>query len=181
MVYYSCCMAGATWNCCRLSASSVYTINPCPSLHCHFIQSSIGKVHVCLAVNLPSALLAEWSGSFTCYYYGNTGVECDTEVRVSTERWTWRLTKFSRRSCGDSNPGRFDHESGALTSELPPILCGRWALQKSSLLLLLLLFAEALLDHSCEELNRQHKFPGRKIKPQVKLSRATRLLTLQCW
>ena len=38
-------MAGATWNCCHLGASSVYTIQPC-----HFMQSHILKVYACLAV-----------------------------------------------------------------------------------------------------------------------------------
>ena len=36
--------------CCRLGASSVYTIQPCTRLQCHFIQSHIGRVYVCLAV-----------------------------------------------------------------------------------------------------------------------------------
>ena len=45
-----CCMAGAAWNCSRLGASSVYTVQPCTSLQCHFIQSHIGRVYVCLAV-----------------------------------------------------------------------------------------------------------------------------------
>ena len=45
-----CCTAGATWNCCCFGASSVYTIQPCTSLQCHFIQSNTGSVHVCLAV-----------------------------------------------------------------------------------------------------------------------------------
>ena len=58
--------------CCRFGASSVYTIQPCTRLHCHFIQSHIS---VCVfSCNLPPALLAEWPGSFTCYC-GNTGVE----------------------------------------------------------------------------------------------------------
>ena len=42
---YSTGMAGATWNCCCLGASSVYTIQPC-----YFIQSHIRKVYACLAV-----------------------------------------------------------------------------------------------------------------------------------
>ena len=47
---FGCCMAGATWSCCRLGASSVYTtIQPCTSLQCHFIQSHTG-LNVCLAV-----------------------------------------------------------------------------------------------------------------------------------
>ena len=45
----------------------------------------------------------------------------DTEIRVSTESWPWRR-RFSRRSCRDSNPRPFSHESGALTTELSPHL-----------------------------------------------------------
>ena len=47
---FSCYMAEATWNCCRLDASSACTIQPCTSLQCHFISSHIRRVHVCLAV-----------------------------------------------------------------------------------------------------------------------------------
>ena len=43
----------------------------------------------------------------------------DTEIRVSTESRPWRR-KFSRRSSSDSNPRPFNHESGALTTELSP-------------------------------------------------------------
>ena len=35
---FSCYMAGATRNCCRLSARSVYNIQPCASIHRHFIR-----------------------------------------------------------------------------------------------------------------------------------------------
>ena len=45
-----CYMAGATWNCCSICAYSVYTIQPCISLQCHFMQSHVRTVHVCLAV-----------------------------------------------------------------------------------------------------------------------------------
>ena len=45
-----CCTTGAMWNCCRLSASSVYNIQPYTSLQCYFIQSHIGMAYVCLAV-----------------------------------------------------------------------------------------------------------------------------------
>ena len=44
----------------------------------------------------------------------------DTEIRVSTESRPWRR-KFSRRSCRDSKPRLFDHESGALSTELSPL------------------------------------------------------------
>ena len=36
--------------CCRFGAGSVYTIEPCTRLQCHFIQSHIGRVYVCLGV-----------------------------------------------------------------------------------------------------------------------------------
>ena len=45
-----CSEAGATWNSCRLGARSVCTMQPCTSLHGHFIQSHIGRVRACLAV-----------------------------------------------------------------------------------------------------------------------------------
>ena len=66
--------------------------------------------------NLPPALLAEWPGSFMCYH-GNTGVEQIPNYRP------WRR-KFSHRSSRDLNPQLFNHESGALTTELslPPIV-----------------------------------------------------------
>ena len=48
---FGCCMADATWNCCHLGATSVYTIQPYTSLQrCHIIQSHTGRVYVCLAV-----------------------------------------------------------------------------------------------------------------------------------
>ena len=55
---------------------------------------------------------------FTCYC-GNTGVERIPKIRVSTESRPWRR-KFSRRSSRDSNPRPYNHESGALTTELSP-------------------------------------------------------------
>ena len=63
-------MAGATWNCCRLGAISVDTIQPC-----HIMQSHIHKVCVCLAVTChlhfwqndrdllhATAVTREWNG-----------------------------------------------------------------------------------------------------------------------
>ena len=47
---FGCYMAGATSNCCHLSTHFMDTIQPCTSLQCHFIQSHVHRVHVCLAV-----------------------------------------------------------------------------------------------------------------------------------
>ena len=127
-VYLQRYLVGATWNPCRLGARSVYTTEPCiSSLVVPFLQSHIRRVHVCS--NLPPALLAEWPGSFTCYGGSVTAVAhkisrsrggTDTEIRFSTERWPWR-TNFSLRSCRDSDPRPFNHESGAVTTELPSL------------------------------------------------------------
>ena len=66
---YSAGMAGATWNCSHLGASSVYTIQPCT---CHFMQSHICKVYACLAVTCHLHFWQHDWDFFTCY--------CDTEI-----------------------------------------------------------------------------------------------------
>ena len=113
---FGCSIAGATWNCCRFGASFVYTIQPCTTLQCHFIQSHIGRVYVRLAVTChlhfwqndrAAAVTRGWNGY--------------RKIRVSTEIWPWRR-KFSRHSSGESNTGSFDRESDALTTELSPLL-----------------------------------------------------------
>ena len=108
---YSAGMAGATRNCCYLGAFCVHHTTM------HHMQSHIRKVYACLAVTCHLRFLAEWPGSFTCYC-GNTGVERIAKW-VSTESRPWRR-KFSHRSSRDSNPQSFNHESGALTTELSP-------------------------------------------------------------
>ena len=50
VVLCRCCMAGVTWNAAVCTASLVYTIQPCTRSQCHFNQSHIGRVYVCLAV-----------------------------------------------------------------------------------------------------------------------------------
>ena len=58
-----------TWNCCRLGARSVCTIQPCISSQCHFRQSHIGRVHVCLAVTCHRRF--GWPGSVTAVTHGS--------------------------------------------------------------------------------------------------------------
>ena len=83
-----------------------------------FNNSHIRKVYACLAVTCHLHFWQNDRDFFTCYC-GNTGGGTDTEIRVSTESRPWRR-KFSRRSSRDSNPRPFNHESGALTTELSP-------------------------------------------------------------
>ena len=82
-----------------------------------FNKIHIHKVYACLAVTCH---LHFWQNDrdflrATVVTRGGT----DTEIRVSTESRPWRR-KFSRRSSRDSNPRPFNHESGALTTELSP-------------------------------------------------------------
>ena len=117
-VLFGCCMAGPMWNCCHLGARSVYTIQPCTSLQCHFIQNYMCRGRVCLAVtchlhfwqndrdNFGSAvvMLSKW-------------VEWIPKIRVSTESWPWR--KILHCSCQDSNLWPFSYESFTLPLSYP--------------------------------------------------------------
>ena len=126
---FSCYMAGATWNCCRLGAFCAH--HTYSHTLCHvtsykntklptylLIQNHIRRVHVCLAVTChlhfwqndrdllrATAVTREWN---------------EYEIRVSTECWPWRI-KCSCRSCRDSNPRLFDHVSGTLSIDLSSI------------------------------------------------------------
>ena len=82
-----------------------------------FNKSHIRKVYACLAVTCH---LHFWQNDrdflrATVVTRGWNGYR----IRVSTESRPWRR-KFSRRSSRDSNPRPFNHESGALTTELSP-------------------------------------------------------------
>ena len=112
---FSCCMAGATWNCCYLCASFLYTIQPCTSLQCHFIQRHIGMVHACLAVTCH---LYFWWNNWDLL--GATGVtRVEYRNKTKSQHWRWTLEKkISCCSCRDLNPGPFSHESDVLTTEL---------------------------------------------------------------
>ena len=88
--------------------------------HIKLLSSRRVLVHACsFSCNLPPALLAEWPGSFTCYC-GNTwwnGYRNKSQHRrLNPEK------NISRLSCRDSNSRHFIHESGALTTELFPLL-----------------------------------------------------------
>ena len=96
--------------CCRFGASSVYTIQRCTRLQCHFIQCHIGRVYAYLAVTCH---LHFWQNDLdllraTAVTRGWNGYRNKSQHR----------RKLSRRSCRDSNPRPFNHGSGALTTEL---------------------------------------------------------------
>ena len=103
-------IAGVTLNCCRLGAFRGHHATM-RHMSCHFMQSHIRRVHAYLGVTCHLHL---WQNDL--HLLRGT----DIEIRVSTESWPWKRT-FSRRSCRDSNPRPFDHESGALTTELFPL------------------------------------------------------------
>ena len=85
-----------------------YTYAPC-----HFMQSYIRKVYACLAV--------------ICHlHFWQNGLDL---LRATAVTWGWngyknksqhRKSTLERKilSCRDSNPRPFNHESGALTTEL---------------------------------------------------------------
>ena len=89
------------------TACSVYTIQPCTSLQCHFIQSNVHRVHVCLAVMCH---LHFWQNdqALLCATSVTPGGTDTKQLRVSTESWPWRR----KSSHQDSIPWPFDPKSG---------------------------------------------------------------------
>ena len=103
--FYGAC---AIWNCCYLTAFCVHhTTNEPHSMSSHLMQSHIHRLYACLAISITCRLhfwqRQEWNR------YQN---------KVSTESWSRRR----KVSCLDSNPPLFDHESGALTTHLAPLM-----------------------------------------------------------
>ena len=81
------CMAGATRNCCRLGASSVYTIQLCTSLQCHFIQSH--RVYAHLAVTCHRHC---WRRDLDGLLRANAVTMTEVERSLPKEESTQRLT-----------------------------------------------------------------------------------------
>ena len=106
------------------AVSAQVLCTPYNHAQCHFMQSHIRKVYACLTV--------------TChlhFWQNDRGLLRATAV---TRGWNGYRNKSQRRkltlekkilpqasSCRDLNPRPFDHESGALTTELSPfpIMC----------------------------------------------------------
>ena len=84
------------------------SVKPCCNLQCRFIQSLIGRVHVCLAVTCHLHFWQNDRDLLRATAVTQDGT--DTTQEVDHEK------NISRRS----RP--FDHESGAQTTELSPIL-----------------------------------------------------------
>ena len=116
-------MAGATRNCCYLGAfcvhhTTMHRVNHAP---CHFMQSHIRKVYACLAVTCHLRFWLNDRGLFraTVVTRGWNGYRNKSQHRKLTLEK--KKEKKSRRSSRDSTPRPFDHESGALTTELSPL------------------------------------------------------------
>ena len=92
------------------------TIQPCTSLHSHFIQSHISRVHVCLAVTCHLHLWQNDRGLLraTAVTRGWNGYRNKSAQKVDPGE-----EKFPCHSFGDSNLQlASDQESDALTTEL---------------------------------------------------------------
>ena len=111
---------------------------------CHFMQSHIRKVHACLAVTCHLHFWRNDRGLLraTAVTRGWNGYRNMSQHR----KLPWRR-KFSRRSCRDLNPRPFDHEPGALTTELFPVLATRLQRQQQPTLLTPLRFKGLLKKH----------------------------------
>ena len=108
------CTGSALWllhgrchvKCCRLGASSLCTIQPCTSLQCHFIESHIGRVYVCLGV--------------TChlhFWQNDRDLLCATAV---TRGWNGYRNK--------SQHGKLTHEKKVKKSPAAPAGTRTWEL-----------------------------------------------------
>ena len=109
---YSTDMAGASWNCCCLGAFHVHHTT------CHFMQSHICKVHLCLAVTCQLHFWQNDWGSFMCYCCKMRG-GMDAEIRVSTEVNPGEENSPAAPAGARTHDRPFNHESGTLTIELP--------------------------------------------------------------
>ena len=112
--------------CHRFGASSVYTIQPCTRLQCHFIEDHIGRIYACLTV--------------TChlhFWQNDRGLLRATAV---TRGWNGYRNKSQHRKLTlekknylAAPPGTFRHESDALTTAIPTsTVCENSVLQNSS-------------------------------------------------
>ena len=80
---YSTDLADAAWNCCRLGIFCIHHT----TMHCHFMQSHIGRVHACLAV---SCHLHFWQN--------DQGLLCAPVI-------TWGWNKYPDESAQKDDPG----------------------------------------------------------------------------
>ena len=83
---------------------------------CHFMQNHIRKMYACLAVTCQ---LHFWQNDRDLLRATVVARGWNEYRNKSTESRPWRI-QFSRRSCRDSNPRPFNHEPGAVTTELSP-------------------------------------------------------------
>ena len=136
-------------------------MQPSTSLQCHFTQSHIDRVHMCSAVTCH---LHFWQNDWDLLPATVVTLGWNRYQNKSTDSWL-RRRQFSYHSCRDSNPGHFNHKSGALTIELPMLprcvkpyiarsscdsvrFCVIWSVCFFDCLILLILFASLLCQIS---------------------------------
>ena len=90
---------------------------------CHFMQSHIRKVYACLTVTCHLHFWQNDRGRLraTAVTRGWNGYRNRSQHRKLTLEKKRKKKNFSRHASRDSNPRPFDHESGALTTELSPL------------------------------------------------------------
>ena len=105
----------------RESQSQRILCTPYNHAPCHFMQSHICKVYACLAVTCHLRFWQNDRGLLraTAVTRGWNGYQNKSQHRKLTLE-----KKFSCCSSRDLNPQPFDHECGALTTELSPLPAG---------------------------------------------------------
>ena len=140
-------MPDATWNCCRLGASSVYTIQPCTILQCHFIQSHKPRMHVCSAAtchlhfwqndrHLLRATAIKRNGGADTEIIGSNSFVCGLPLdqpsrddRESSKCWRFHVLKFNvhlRKGPWMYCPGHARGEGNDRADRLAGVLRHKW-------------------------------------------------------
>ena len=120
--WLQCCLS-VTWLVLRetaaISAQVLCTQYNHAQVYSHFIRSHACRMHVCLVVTCH---LHFWQNDrsllrATAVTWGWNGYRNKSQHR----KLTLEENILSRRSCKDSNPWPFNHESGTLTTKLSPL------------------------------------------------------------
>ena len=107
----------ALFGCCMAAISAQVPCTPLNHVPVYSVTLFKARVYVSLAVTCH---LCFWQNDWDLLHATVLTWGWNGYWNKSTESWPWRR-KLSRRSCRDSNPGTFKHESNALTTEPSPL------------------------------------------------------------